>query len=83
MHRRRLENLERRLSSLSLQPSLRRALNGSVRELSKGTGDAAVTALKLLVAPVREALGDQAGDAIALAVRTAKGTLQQREAVVS
>jgi hypothetical protein len=82
-HRRRLESLERRLSSLSLQPSLRQALAGSTKQLSEGTGDAAVTALKLLVAPVREAIGDQASDAITLAARTAKGTLQQRETVGS
>jgi len=83
VHRRRLENLERRLSSLSLQPSFRRALAGSIRELNEGTAAAAITALKLLVAPTREALSDQAGDAIALALRTAKGTQQQREVAVS
>lgn len=82
-HRRRLESLERRLSSLSLQPSLRRALAGSMTELSEGTGDAAVAALKLLIGPVRETIGDQAGDAITLAARIAKGTLQQRETVRS
>jgi len=82
-HRRRLESLERRLSSLSLPPSLSRALVRSMTELGEGTGDAAVAALKLLIAPVRETIGDQAGDAITLATRAAKETLQQRETVES
>ncbi len=83
VHRRRLEHLERRLSSLSLQPSLRRALAGSIRELAEGTDEAAVTALRLLVAPAREAIGDPIGDTIALAARTAKGASQHRETVKS
>jgi hypothetical protein len=83
VHKRRLESLERRLSSLSLQPALKRALIGSLRELGEGTHAGAVTGLQLLVAPARETLGAEAADAIALAARTAKETMQQREGAAS
>ncbi len=70
--RRRQENLERRLSSLSLPPPTRRALAGSLRSL-RADGPAAVpTALQQLVAPVRESVGGGAADAVLLAARSAR-----------
>ncbi len=70
---RRLEQLERRLSSLSLPNPLRRALPGSMRELKGGRSECAALALHQLIAPTRDALGKGAADAVALAARTARG----------
>ncbi len=78
LHRRRLNGLERRLSSLSLHPPIRKALNGGLRELNEGTAGAAVAALQHLVAPAREALGSAVGDTMALAARTAKASARSR-----
>jgi hypothetical protein len=72
--RRRLDALEKRLSSLSLPASLRRALISSIRELAEGTDETAVTALQQLVEPANESIGRDAADAIALAVRSASRT---------
>jgi hypothetical protein len=74
--KRRLEALERRLSSLSLQPLLRRTLLGTLRELSPATADSVVTSLQLLAKPARDSLGPGAGEAIALALRAAQGTAE-------
>jgi len=71
--KRRLEALERRLSSLSLQPLLRRTLLGTLRELSPATADSVVTSLQLLATPTRDSLGPGAGEAVALALRAAQG----------
>lgn len=68
-HRRRVELLERRLSSLSLPAPLRRALTAAIRDL-KERQDAVPVALQQLVAPVRETLGGEPGDAVATAART-------------
>ena len=70
---RRLEQLERRLSSLSLPNALRRALPGSMRELKGGRSESTALALHQLIAPTRDALGKGAADAVALAARTARG----------
>ena len=79
-HRRRLEALERRLSSLSLPPSFRKALNTSVMTVAEGPGDPVVAALKQLVSPAREALGKEAGEAVALAMRSASDVMLGQEA---
>lgn len=71
-HRRRLQSLERRLSSLSLPPPLRRALLGSIRELRGGAGNAEAVALQQLVAPVRETVGPAAAQALADAAAAAR-----------
>lgn len=71
---RRLEQLERRLSSLSLPAPLRRALPGSLRELKLGQVDSLRVALHQLVAPARDAIGRGAADAVALAARSARHT---------
>jgi hypothetical protein len=72
VNRRRLEGLKRRMSSLSMAPPLRRALSGSLRELDVGTAEAATLVLRQLVAPVRDVLGAETADAIALAAQQAK-----------
>ena len=69
-HRHRLDLLERRLTSLSLPLQLRRALLRSIRDLQDGTPDVAASALRSLVAPVRESLGSDAGNVVATAART-------------
>ena len=75
--RRRLELLERRLSSLSLPPPLRRGLSGALHELHEdGTPDIAFALLQL-VAPTREALGPTIADAIAYAARKARAITQE------
>lgn len=74
--RRRLERLERRLSSLSLPAPLRRALPASVREIRDARPGGAAVALQQLVAPAREALGAPSGDALALAARAVRSSVQ-------
>jgi len=74
--RRRLERLERRLTSLSLPGSLRRSLPGALRELREGHPDGSAIALQQLVAPAREALGARAAEAMAMATRMARSALR-------
>ncbi len=71
-HHRRLQGLERRLTSLSLPAPLRRALASAVRELLDGNGIAAGMALQRLIAPARETLGSEVADMIGLAARMTK-----------
>jgi len=71
-NRRRLDGLKRRLSSLSLPPSLRRALTGGLRELESGTGEAAAFGLRQMVAPVRDVLGSKLADSVLQAARSAE-----------
>ena len=73
-HRRRLDGLKSRMSSLSLPPSLRRALNGSLRELEVGTGEAAALGLRQMVAPVRDLWGSNLADSVLDAARAAEET---------
>jgi hypothetical protein len=68
----RLAGLERRLRALTLPSPLRRALAGGVRELADGTTSAAAVALQQLIAPARETVGAEVGDALAVAARTAR-----------
>lgn len=70
--RRRTTALERRLASLTLPAPLRRALTAAMAHLQAGDAAAAALALTQLVAPVRDTLGPEAGDAIALAARVAR-----------
>jgi hypothetical protein len=71
-HRRRVQALEQRLSSLTMPPPLRRALAAAVSQLREGKPEIAALVLSQLVAPAREAGGAEAGDAIALAAREAR-----------
>ena len=71
-HRRRVELLQRRLSSVSVPAPLRRALPAALRHLADGTAQSALLALHQLVAPAREAVSPAAADALAEAVAAAR-----------
>lgn len=75
-HRRRLVALERRLSSLSLSATLKRALAGALAELREATPLAAVTALQNLVAPCRDTIGRECADILANAAATARQAIE-------
>jgi hypothetical protein len=75
-HRRRVQALERRLSSLTMPPPLRRALVAAVNQLRDITPDSVPQILSQLVAPARETGGNEAGDALALAARQARQALR-------
>jgi len=81
-HRRRLQALEHRLSSLTLPPPLRRALAAAISQLRDARPETAVQVLSQLVAPARESGGADAGDAVAHAARAARAVLRAGAAVV-
>ncbi len=70
--RRRLLALEARLSSLTVPPPLRRALAAALLQLREARPEAVPLALAALVAPARDAVGAEAGDAMQLAWRSAR-----------
>lgn len=72
-HRRRLQALERRLTSLSLSPPLRRALGGALAQVRERDPDSAIQALAQLVAPARESLGAEVADGIRRVVAGLRG----------
>jgi hypothetical protein len=71
-HRRRVQALEQRLSSITMPPPLRRALATAVSQLREVRRDTVPQVLSQLVAPARETGGPEAGDALALAARQAR-----------
>ena len=71
-HRRRVVALQQRLSSLTLPPPLRRALAAALAELMEGDSMTPARVLSQLVAPARDAVGQEAAEAIAGAVRAAR-----------
>jgi hypothetical protein len=71
-HRRRVQALEQRLSSLTMPPPLRRALAAAVSQLREARPETAAQVLSQLVAPARETGGSEAGEALALAARHAR-----------
>ncbi len=73
--RRRVQALERRLSSLTMPPPLRRALSAAVSQLREVRPESAAQVLSQLVAPARETGGAEAGEAVALAARQARQAL--------
>jgi hypothetical protein len=75
-HRRRLQALEHRLSSLTVPPPLRRALGAAMNQLRVASPEVAAQVLSQLVAPARESGGPAAGDAVAQAARAARATLR-------
>jgi hypothetical protein len=77
-HRRRLQALEQRLSSLTMPPPLRRALATAMSQLRDPRPETAVQVLSQLVAPAREANGAEAGDALAQAARAGRAVLRGR-----
>ena len=75
-HRRRLQALEQRLSSLTLPPPLRRALAAAINQLRDARSETAVQVLSQLVAPARESGGAEAGEAVAQAARAARAAFR-------
>lgn len=71
-HRRHLVALEARLGSLALPAPLKRALAAARHHLDAGTPAAAALVLSQLIAPAREVLGPEAGDAVTVAARSAR-----------
>ena len=74
-YRRRIAALEQRLSSLTIPAPLRRALSAAITQLRDARPDVAPSVLSQLTAPAREAAGQEAGDAVALAARAARQAL--------
>ncbi len=70
--RRRVAALEQRLSSLPLPAPLRRALAAAIAELKIPAREQAALVLQQLVPPAREAIGVEAGEALAKAARSAR-----------
>jgi hypothetical protein len=75
-HRRRVQALEHRLSSLTMPPPLRRALAAAVSQLREARPETAAQVISQLVAPARETGGAEAGEALALAARQARQALR-------
>jgi hypothetical protein len=69
--RRQIQALEKRLSSLTLPPQLRRALGATLAQLREVRPETAAAALAQLVAPTRDTLGAEAGEAVQAAARAA------------
>jgi hypothetical protein len=72
-HRRRVERLQRRLTSVSIPAPLRRALPAAFRHLADGTPLAVAFALHQLVAPTRDCIGPAAADIMTAAADRARG----------
>ncbi len=70
--RRRLTALEKRLSSLTVPPPLRRALTAAIAQLREAKPATAPMVLSQLVAPAHESAGAEAGDALARAAKAAR-----------
>jgi hypothetical protein len=75
-HRRRVQALEQRLSSLTIPPPLRRALTAAVSQLREARPESVAQVLSQLVAPARESGGSAAGEALTLAARSARAVLR-------
>jgi len=69
--KRRVAALEQRLSSLILPAPIRRALVSALTTLLEPGREQAALVLQQLVAPAREALGAEAGEAVSKAARSA------------
>ncbi len=65
--RRRITALDQRLSRLAIPAPLRRALTAAMAHLSNPDPERASLALQQLVAPARDALGKEAGEALSQA----------------
>jgi hypothetical protein len=74
--RRRVQALERRLSSLTMPPPLRRALASAVSQLREIRPETVAQVLSQLIAPARETGGSEAGDALASAAKQARQALR-------
>lgn len=79
--RERVTNVRRRLSSLSVPAPLRRALTAAFRDLDTTDMPSVAVTLQQLVAPARETLGQDVGEAMAVAARQARTALQEASEV--
>jgi hypothetical protein len=77
--RRRLALLDRRLAPLAVSRPLARGITAALAHLQEATPAAARIALSQLVAPAREALGGDAGEAIAVLARDVHQTLNKEQ----
>ncbi len=77
-HRRRVQALEHRLSSLTIPPPLRRALAAAISQLREVHPETAAQVLSQLVAPARDTGGPEAGEALAQAARSARAAARAR-----
>jgi hypothetical protein len=75
-HRKRLQALEHRLSSLTIPPPLRRALVAAISQLREARTETAALVLSQLVAPARDTGGVEAGEAVAQAARSARAAVR-------
>jgi hypothetical protein len=75
-HKKRVQALEQRLTSLTMPPPLRRALVAALSQLRDVRPEIAAQVLSQLVAPARESGGAEAGDAVAMAARVARQSLR-------
>jgi hypothetical protein len=75
--KRRVAALEQRLSSLSLPAPLRRALVAALSALVEAGREQASLVLQQLVAPTRETLGADAGEAVSRAARIAMQRIRE------
>jgi hypothetical protein len=71
-HRRRVQELEHRLATLTLPPQLRRALAAALLHLKTPRAETAADVLGQLAAPARDGAGPEAGEAISAAARVAR-----------
>jgi hypothetical protein len=78
-HQRRLDALQRRLTSVALPAPLRRAVAGAIRLAADGSPRNAAVALHQLVAPVQETLGADLGEMMAQAVARARRAADGKE----
>ncbi len=77
-HRRRVASLERRLSSLTMPPPLRRALAGAIEQLRDARAETVAPVLAQLAAPARDTVGKDAGETLARAARAARAARTPR-----
>lgn len=77
----RLAHARRRVAGLSVPAPLRRALAGAYKELEIRGAASVPVALQQLVAPAREALGPDSGEAMSLAARLARTALRSGSAI--
>jgi hypothetical protein len=77
-HRRRVQAMEQRLRSLTLPLALRSSLDRATEILATGSADGALTALREIHQPVREALGPRAADVIREALSEAQQVVRDQ-----
>ena len=79
-HRRRVDRLQRRLTSVSVPAPLRRAFPATLRHLTEGTPRAVALGLRQLVAPTRESIGPGIAELLAAAADRAHQQTAEVEA---